>query len=110
VSVIDVAPWWKHAACRGADPALYHPEPTVNAKNSAAAKRVCRRCPVQVECLRYAVERREPYGIWGGTTPVERGTTATGQTTPVRLVVAADGRVHRFTLRHSEEVASCLDR
>jgi len=32
----------------------------------ARAKHVCRTCPVQVECLAGALERREPWGVWGG--------------------------------------------
>ena len=30
------------------------------------AKTHCRRCPVLGSCLSGAVERREPYGVWGG--------------------------------------------
>lgn len=37
-----------------------------------AAKRICSTCPVQAECLGYALEYREPYGIWGGLTAKER--------------------------------------
>lgn len=32
----------------------------------AAAKRLCLACPVMVECLEGALERREPLGVWGG--------------------------------------------
>jgi WhiB family redox-sensing transcriptional regulator len=37
-----------------------------------AAKAICATCPVQPECLRYAIETRQEYGIWGGTTEDER--------------------------------------
>lgn len=30
------------------------------------AKGLCSECPVRVECLAGAVERREPWGVWGG--------------------------------------------
>jgi WhiB family redox-sensing transcriptional regulator len=33
---------------------------------------VCRRCPVRVKCLEYAIGTKEPEGIWGGLTPRER--------------------------------------
>lgn len=36
------------------------------------AKNVCAGCPVRVQCLEYALASREPYGIWGGLTEVER--------------------------------------
>lgn len=39
---------------------------------TAEAKAICARCPVQVECLEYALENREQYGVWGGTTRDER--------------------------------------
>ena len=36
------------------------------------AKRLCQACPVQKECLAYAVANPELQGIWGGFTPRER--------------------------------------
>ena len=30
------------------------------------AKALCGTCPLQRECLAGAVERREPWGVWGG--------------------------------------------
>lgn len=35
------------------------------------AKQVCENCPVQVECLMYAMEA-DMQGVWGGTTTKER--------------------------------------
>ena len=32
----------------------------------ARAKRLCMSCPVLVPCLEGALERREPWGVWGG--------------------------------------------
>ncbi len=32
----------------------------------AEAKRICAQCPVLAECLEGALERREPWGVWGG--------------------------------------------
>ena len=42
----------------------------------------CFACPVRLRCLEWAVENKEYYGIWGGTTEkerrvmIERGITA----------------------------------
>lgn len=36
------------------------------------ARSICAVCPVVEECLEYALERREVYGIWGGKTERER--------------------------------------
>ena len=36
------------------------------------AKAGCHWCPVQPDCLAGAMDRREPYGVWGGEL-IERG-------------------------------------
>lgn len=36
------------------------------------AKRICKTCPVMVECLDHALRLPEPYGVWGGKTAAER--------------------------------------
>ncbi len=35
-------------------------------RDIAAAKRICAECPVLAPCLEGALERREPWGVWGG--------------------------------------------
>lgn len=66
--------WTDHAACRGADPEIFYPigygAPALEMET--AAKAVCGRCPVQTECLGWALRVGEPDGIWGGTNPDER--------------------------------------
>ncbi|WP_121711829.1 WhiB family transcriptional regulator [Streptomyces sp. E5N91] len=36
------------------------------------AKAVCAACPVRLECLAYALDHREQYGVWGAMTERER--------------------------------------
>ena len=36
------------------------------------AKQICSDCPIKNACADYALTAEEPYGIWGGMTPVER--------------------------------------
>ncbi|MGW3570168.1 WhiB family transcriptional regulator [Streptomyces sp. NPDC000941] len=38
----------------------------------AKARVLCADCPMRADCLDYALETREPHGIWGGHTPKER--------------------------------------
>ena len=66
--------WRDRAACRGVDPELFFPEssdePLVRGQ-VAAAKAVCRVCPVRDRCLADALLRL-PHGIAGGLTGQER--------------------------------------
>ena len=58
-SVIDEA----ELPCRVNDPELYFAEAPSDVE---LAKALCLDCPVRVECLAGALERREPWGVWGG--------------------------------------------
>ncbi len=69
--------WQWRAACRGEDSALFfapnHAEPREERlARERHAKAICARCPVRMECLEYAVRTREPHGIWGGLSELER--------------------------------------
>lgn len=66
------ARWEARAACRDADPNIFFPEKGATKAAVREAKAVCRACPVKAECLAGALERREMYGIWGGTTETDR--------------------------------------
>ena len=41
-------------------------------RRDRAAKAVCARCDVRIECADYSIRSREPYGVWGGLTEEER--------------------------------------
>ena len=49
--------------CRLVDPDLFFAESPADVE---AAKALCRTCPVREACLGGALERREPWGVWGG--------------------------------------------
>ena len=61
--------WLTQAACKGKPTSWWFP----GKGDGAAAREICRTCPVQAECLTYALED-EPYpeGIFGGTDEKER--------------------------------------
>ena len=79
--------WMDLAACRGtvnsADEYIFFaPDLDELGGNRGAAARlaatrehqalaICDRCPVQVECLAYAVATRQQHGVWGGKTQQE---------------------------------------
>jgi WhiB family transcriptional regulator, redox-sensing transcriptional regulator len=49
--------------CRANDPELFFAE---SPSDVEYAKTLCTDCPVQALCLAGALERREPWGVWGG--------------------------------------------
>ncbi|MPZ65661.1 MAG: hypothetical protein GEU83_09155 [Pseudonocardiaceae bacterium] len=68
-----VPAWRTHDACRAMPPDAFYPD-LADRNSTDAAKRVCRGCPVRVECLTDALgwERGQRHGIAGGLTPHER--------------------------------------
>jgi len=63
--------WQRDAACRGADTSIFFPV-SDSPDATADAKAICAICPVAQECLEWAVATRQPDGIFGGMTPLER--------------------------------------
>jgi WhiB family transcriptional regulator, redox-sensing transcriptional regulator len=49
--------------CRSYDPELFFAESPADVE---FAKSLCVDCPVRSACLAGALERREPWGVWGG--------------------------------------------
>ncbi|CAL9629077.1 WhiB family transcriptional regulator [Streptomyces sp. enrichment culture] len=66
--------WRSSAACRTEDPDLFFPIGTSGPAlmQTEQAKAVCRRCPVQEQCLEWALETGQSIGVWGGTSETER--------------------------------------
>jgi hypothetical protein len=57
---------WSAAACRGGDVAPTELFFSDDIPDIIEAKRICASCPLAARCLEGAVERREPWGVWGG--------------------------------------------
>jgi WhiB family redox-sensing transcriptional regulator len=66
---IETPPWMRGAKCLHAEPDTFFPEKGGSTKE---AKRICAECPVREECLEYALEQDERFGIWGGLSERER--------------------------------------
>ena len=61
-----VTGWWADARCNdgaGTMTGLFFSE---ELQDIARAKEICALCPALVPCLEGAIERREPWGVWGG--------------------------------------------
>ena len=61
--------WQERANCLGVDPDLFFPE---RGASTREAKAVCGSCEVRAECLEYALDHAEKFGIWGGLSERER--------------------------------------
>jgi WhiB family redox-sensing transcriptional regulator len=61
--------WQVNARCTEVDPEIFFPE---RGGSSRAARAVCADCKVRLECLEYALNNKEQFGIWGGTSERER--------------------------------------
>jgi WhiB family redox-sensing transcriptional regulator len=69
--------WRERAACLPYPSVLFfglddNEAPADRRAREEQAKAICATCVVKQECLEYALTMREPYGIWGGLTEVER--------------------------------------
>lgn len=64
-------PWMDRGACAASpEPDLWFSHPS-DTRDRALALQICSMCPVQAECLDYALRTRPEFGIWGGLEPNE---------------------------------------
>jgi WhiB family redox-sensing transcriptional regulator len=65
----DEPRWQEQALCAQTDPESFFPE---KGGSTREAKRICAACDVRQECLEFALQRDERFGIWGGMSERER--------------------------------------
>ena len=70
------AKWMELALCGSRDQFLHFADhdfgkQALNRMEKRAIQ-MCFQCPVRNECLRYAVDKRERHGIWGGSLDTDR--------------------------------------
>ncbi|PGH48027.1 MULTISPECIES: WhiB family transcriptional regulator [Streptomyces] len=61
--------WRDRALCAQVGPEFFFP---AAGGSTREAKRVCGACPERAECLAYALEHDERFGVWGGLSEGER--------------------------------------
>ncbi len=61
--------WMAEGNCAHRDPSTFFPSDGVGVDS---AKKVCTDCPVQSQCLEYALTNRIDHGVWGGTSERQR--------------------------------------
>lgn len=67
--------WFSFAACKDtADVTVFFPDGREhdNRRKEREAKAICAACIVRDECLTFALETGQRFGIWGGTTQEQR--------------------------------------
>ena len=63
---------FKGASCSGIDTEFFYPaQDKFEPGEAELLKRICVDCPVMEACLEWGIAM-ERYGVWGGTTPLER--------------------------------------
>lgn len=61
----DKDSWRDRANCKTVAPSIFFLDK--DDKNALTqVKKICNSCPVQQECLDYAIQNTERFGIWGG--------------------------------------------
>lgn len=60
---------FEQALCAQTDPEMFWPE---KGASTQSAKDICRRCPVLLECLDWALQHGEREGVWGATSANDR--------------------------------------
>lgn len=76
--------WELKGLCRSGryDPDLWSPSGRSFEKRSQAAIDICYDCPVMLSCAKWALEKHEEHGVWGGLSEKDR--QAIWQGRPVR--------------------------
>lgn len=72
VFAIDYQAWMDDGLCTQGDANLWHGE---TPEEVFEARRICRSCPVMLECLQFALDREQTggsFGVWGGHTAQQR--------------------------------------
>ncbi|MDO4910279.1 MAG: WhiB family transcriptional regulator [Corynebacterium sp.] len=68
--------WQEQALCAQTDPEAFFPD---KGGSTREAKRICAACGVRDECLEFALQNDERFGIWGGLSERERKKLETNQ-------------------------------
>ncbi|MFO7548675.1 MAG: WhiB family transcriptional regulator [Acidimicrobiia bacterium] len=69
--------WQTQALCRGSHAHLFFPPTSFERKDERERREmravaICEVCPVVGDCRDHALSIREPFGIWGGLTEMDR--------------------------------------
>ncbi len=78
LSIVDATwnnlSWRQHRACADLDTNMFFPVGSTSTalEQTNLAKSICQSCPVNNQCLEFALRTLQDYGVWGGRTEDER--------------------------------------
>ncbi len=114
-----VGDWRDDARCAGTGPELFFSERGDNA-GLELARKVCMDCPVRLDCLEYALEAGERWGMWGGLSERQRKRVRAlrDRRKPVDLTprpevvvcVTCGGSVRRYAGKNHDRCSACRKR
>jgi len=84
-AALDRPVWMDQGICRALTDLFFAPHaerPPARLRREAAARQVCMRCPVRVDCRDHA-RRHLEYGMWGGESEGERADAGYPLPTPI---------------------------
>lgn len=85
--------WDEDAACRDSDLDDFFADSSRHEVEAALpGMALCRECPVQRECLDFAIKRKMDFGVWGGRTTEERKAIRAGRMVRAPKLTRAAGR------------------
>ncbi len=82
--------WQSGSLCAQTDPEAFFPEKGGSTRD---AKKICASCEVTEQCLKYALDNDERFGIWGGLSERERRKLRKRRTETAAEAVAGSGRM-----------------
>lgn len=97
--------WQDKGLCAQTDPEAFFPD---KGGSTREAKRICQGCEVRSECLAYALDNDERFGIWGGLSERERRRIKRGQFSVNEALADADTRLEA-RLIPKPEIAKCIE-
>ncbi len=99
------------ANCLDADPELFFSdeEYVYDKKKTAAAKLICRECPIKNQCFEYAVKGGYQ-GIWGGLTDAERTRRVRGTEKPTYTTDQQQTRIKQLQASNKKKQADSANK
>lgn len=93
--------WMADGRCVDANPDDFFPE---DGRSTRRAKKLCEQCPVTDDCLAFALNlsSHEDFGVWGGTSELERRKIRAGELT-VEEARARAGKVRAGSSRGTKQ-------